>query len=191
MTASSMARASWRFLAKGEFVALACLSCFACASCGYTPLHGGAGAEHLHVVLAESKVPDAVATDEVLAGLREELARGGALASGTSFPRCEVEVLRADEAAEGIAAEPDGAGGYLPRSRGTRVALVGRAWVRRAPDAERERDTGDIRAVATIAVAADARAGSFQYSDALRAAGRRLGKRLAARILGRPSPSEE
>ena len=80
-----------------------------------------------------SRVPDAVASDEVLAGVREELARGGALASGDGYPRCEVEILRADEASEGIAAAPDAAGRLQPQSRATRVGLVARAWVLRAP----------------------------------------------------------
>ena len=142
-------------------------------------------------MLAESKVPDAVATDEVLAGAREELAKGGALASGSGFPRCEIEVLRADEASEAIAAGRDSAGALLPQSRATRVGLVARAWVLTGPGAERERDTGDVRAYESVTVAADARAASFRESDALRAAGRRLGQRLAARVMGRPAPTDE
>ncbi len=161
------------------------------ASCGYVPVHGGAAPEHLHVVLSESKVPDAVASDEVLAGLREELARGGALASGDGFPRCEVEILRADEASEGITAVPDADGRLTPQSRATRVGLVARAWVLRAPGGERERDTGDVRVFETVAVAPDARTSTFRHSDALRAAGRRVGKRLGTRILGLPAPSDE
>ena len=160
-------------------------------SCGYVPLHGGAASEHLHVVLSESKVPDAVAADEVLAGVREELARVGSLASGDGFPRCEVEILRADEASEGIAATPGPDGRLAPQSRATRVGLVARAWVLRGPGAERERDTGDVRVFETVAVAPDARAATFLHSDALRAAGRRVGKRLASRIMGLPAPTDE
>jgi len=163
----------------------------ACASCGYAPVHTGVADDHLHVVLSTSRVPDAVASDEVLAGVREELARGGALAAGEGYPRCEVEVLRADEASEGIAAVPDGAGRLQPQSRATRVGLVARAWVLRAPGGEHERDTGDIRAFETVAIAGDSRAATFRHSDALRAAGRRVGQRLASRIMGLPSPSEE
>jgi hypothetical protein len=158
--------------------------------CGYAPVHGGAPAEHLHVHLAESKVPDAVASDEVLAGAREELARMGTLAAGDGYPRVEVEVLRADEASEGIAAVPDADGRLLPQSRATRVGLVARAWVLRAPGGERERDTGDLRVFETVAVAPDARAATFRHSDALRVAGRRAGKRLATRIMGLPSASD-
>lgn len=160
-------------------------------SCGYVPLRSGAVDEHLHVVLAESKIPDASATDEVLAGVREELARAGTLASGSGFPRCEIEVLREDEASEGITATPDATGRLVPGSRATRVGLVARAWVLRAPGAERERDTGDVRAFETVSVALDARASSFRHSDALRAAGRRVGHRLGSRILGLPSGVDE
>jgi hypothetical protein len=163
----------------------------AMASCGYQPVHGGASAEHLSVVLSESKVPDAVASDEVLAGLREELARTGALTSGASYPRCEVEILRLDEAAEGIAAAPGADGQLTPQARGTRVGLVARAWVLKAAGGERERDTGDVRAFETVAIAGDARGATFRHSDAMRAAARRLGRRLASRIMGFPSPNED
>jgi hypothetical protein len=163
----------------------------ALASCGYQPVHAGAAAEQLAVVLSESKVPDAVASDEVLAGVREELARTGALAAGAAYPRCEVEILRIDEAAEGIAASAGQGGRLVPEARATRVGLVARAWVLKAPGAERERDTGDVRAFETVSVAADARGAAFRHSDALRAAGRRLGRRLASRIMGLPSANED
>lgn len=169
---------------------LASALAFACAACGYAPVHGAAGVERLAVALVESKVPDAVATDEVLAGVREELARAGALAPGGGYPRCEVEVVRLDEASEGIAAVPGADGRLVPESRAARVGIVARAWVRRAPGADPERDTGDVRVLETVEVAAEARAAGSRHSDALRSAGRRLGRRLAARLLGLPSPTE-
>jgi hypothetical protein len=171
-------------------VALAAVS-LSCGSCGYAPVHTGVADEHLHVVLSVSRVPDAVASDEVLAGVREELARGGALASGDGYPRCEVEILRADDASEGIAATPDAAGRREPQSRATRVGLVARAWVLRAPRGDHERDTGDVRAFETVSVESDSRAATFRHSDALRAAGRRVGQRLASRIMGLPSANDE
>lgn len=170
---------------------IAAVAAAASASCGYAPVHTGVADEHLHVVLSTSRVPDAVASDEVLAGLREELARGGALASGDGYPRCEVEILRADEASEGIEAAPDTTGRLQPQSRATRIGLVARAWVLRAPGGEHERDTGDVRAFETVTIASDSRAATFRYSDALRAAGRRVGQRLAMRIMGLPSASDE
>lgn len=166
------------------------VSCLLVASCGYTPVHSGIH-ERLHVALSETRVPDAAATDEVLAGAREELARMGALETGDGFPRLEIEVLRADEASEGIAAVPNEDARLLPRARATRVAIVARAWVKRTKDGEVERDTGDMRVFETVGVATDARAASFKQSDALRVAGRRVGKRLATRIMGLPASTED
>jgi hypothetical protein len=163
------------------------------AACGYKPIAGAgvADGERLHVVLASSSVADAVASDEVVAGVRDELARVGALAPGDGWPRCEVEVLRADEASEGIAAVPNQDGKLLPTSRATRIGVLTRAWVVRASGGARERDTGDLRAMETVAVSPDARAATFSHTDALRAAGRRAGHRLATRILGLPAASDE
>ncbi|AKV01872.1 hypothetical protein AKJ09_08535 [Labilithrix luteola] len=164
----------------------------ALAGCGYRPVHGGGGpSERLHVVLAVSKVTDAVASDEVLVGVREELARRAALAPGDGYPRCEVEILRADESSEGIAATPNADGRLLPDSRATRVGLVARAWVVPSSGADRQRDTGDMRAFETVAVASSAQGSAFQQDDALRAAGRRLGHSLGARLLGFPASTQD
>ncbi len=164
------------------------LLALALMSCGYRSVY--ADREKLGVTLSSSSVPDAIASDEVLAGAREELSRYGALGSGTSYPRFEIEVLRADEASEGVAAV-DGPGRLVPQSRATRVGLLVRGWIRRGPDRPLERDTGDLRALETIAVAPSSPAAAFSYDDALRTAGRRAGKRLADRILGLPAPTEE
>ncbi len=163
------------------------------AACGYAPLHGhgGAASERFHVHLDVSKVPDAVASDDVLVGAREELARFGALASGQGYPRVEIEVLRADEASEGIAAVRDAEGRLRPQSRAARTGIVVRAWLARTPGAARERDTGDLRVVESASVASDAREAALRSSDALRGVARRAGQRLAARILGFPSPSDD
>jgi hypothetical protein len=160
-------------------------------ACGYTPIASAPSSDKIHVVLASSNVPDAVASDEVLAGVRDELAKAGALAPGDGYPRCEVEVLRADEASEGIAATPNADGRLEPTSRATRVGVLARAWLVRSKDAPRERDTGDVRAMDTIAVTRDARAASFQQTDAVRASARRVGHRLGQRVLGLPSASDE
>lgn len=160
------------------------------SACGYRAVHGGPAAERFAVVLASSKVADAVAADEVVAGVRDALARSGALRSGEAYPRCEVEVLRADEAAEGVAAAPNAEGVLVPEARALRVGLVARAWIVRAEGAPRERDTGDMRAREIASVASDARAATFRHADALRAAGRRVGERVGARILGLPVASD-
>ena len=161
------------------------------AACGYQPVHEARGDEKLAVVLATSSVPDAAASDEVVVGVREQLAKFGALAAGDGYPRCEIEVLRADEASEGISAVEDGSGGLVPSARATRVGIVARAWIVRAKDAPRERDTGDVRALETVSVAPDARSATFRHSDALKSAGRRVGRRLGTRILGLPAASDD
>lgn len=154
--------------------------------CGYRPVNDVRGDEKLAVVLASSQVPDAAVSDEVVVGVREELAKSGALAPGDAYPRCEIEVLRADEASEGI-----GAVAGEPSARATRVGIVARAWVVRSKDGARERDTGDVRVFETVAVAGDARTATFRNADAQKAAGRRAGRRIGSRLLGLPAASDD
>lgn len=160
------------------------------SACGYRPVHGGVAPERLSVVLVSSNIPDAVASDEVVAGVRDELARFGALAGGEGYPRCEVEVLRVDEASEGIRAAENDDGVRVPSARATRVGVVARAWLVRAKDGPRERDTADVRASNVVAVAGDARTATFQHVDATRAASRRVGRTLGLRIMGYPTSSD-
>ncbi|HXN31973.1 MAG TPA: hypothetical protein VN894_08930 [Polyangiaceae bacterium] len=164
---------------------------FSCAlpalSCGYHAVYGGQGPERLHVQLVRTLVPDAVASDEVASGVREELLREGALEPGDGWPRAEVEVLRASESSEGIAARAG-----RPAARAIDVGLTGRAWIVRAPGASPERDTGDMRAAEVISVdetagVADPRSSWFHQEDALRAAARRLGRKLARKVMGHPA----
>src|SRR5687767_11954285 len=89
---------------RSNVLALALAAAPASTACGYRAVYGGAGGARLHVALVRSLVPDAVASDEVVAGVRERLAREGMLADGDGYPRIEVEVLRADEIAEGTLA---------------------------------------------------------------------------------------
>jgi hypothetical protein len=181
-------------------VVLAC----ALPSCGYRAVYGGEPSQRLHVRLVRTLVPDAVASDEVASGVREELARDGALEPGDGWPRVEVEVLRADEESEGVAADvsgelpgASGAGRSAPVARGVDVGIVARAWIVAAPGAAPERDTGDMRAADVVAVdraadgALDPRAAAFHQADARRAAARRLGSKLGRKILGAPAVSEE
>ncbi len=166
-------------------------------SCGYGPVYagGGAGQGRLHVKLVRSLVADAVASDEVAQGVREELARHGVLEGGEGYPRVELEVLRADESSEGLAA--GAAGAPAPAARGTAVALVARGWVVSQPGATAERDSGDLRAEDIIVVdegpttGPDPRSSVFHYADAQRAAARRLGQKIARRVMGFPSATEE
>ncbi len=161
------------------------------SACGYRPVYGGATEGALHVKLVRSLVADVVAGDEVASGVREELARAGALAPGEAYPRVEIEVLRADEASEGVQAV-----GSAPVARATDVGIVARAWIVRAAGEDPQAETGDMRAEETLAVdegasGPDPRASTFHHADALRAAARRLGRALGARVLGLPAASEE
>jgi len=178
------------------------------AGCGYHAVYGEGG-ERFGVVLVRSLVPDAVATDEVVSGVREALAREGALGAGGGYPRVEVEVLRADEASVGIAAPSAALGGSVsgggaggatvrqgPRARGTEVGLVARACLVRRMGGACERDTGDVRALDLAA--SDVVAGvpspvadAFHHRDVSREVGKRLGERLARHILGQPTASDE
>jgi hypothetical protein len=183
-----------RVLALALALALAAASA---AGCGYHAVYGDRPSFRLHVKLVRTLVPDVVASDEVAAGVREELARSGVLEGGEGYPRVEIEVLRADEASEGIAA----ASGPAPRpvARSLDVGISARAWIVRAPDAAPESDTGDLRAEDTIAVDEtgqtglhpDPRASALHYADALRAAARRLGRRLAYKVTGEPAASDD
>jgi hypothetical protein len=165
--------------------------CLSFSACGYHAVYARSGPSKLHVVLVRTLVPDVVASDEVVAGLREELARAGTLEAGEGYPRVEVEVLRADESSEGIVAQSN-----APVSRATDVGLAARAWIVRAAGAPPESDTGDMRAQETIAVdesaaGPDPRASSFHEADALRAAARRLGRMLAYKMAGQPGSSDD
>jgi hypothetical protein len=164
--------------------------------CGYRAVYAGAP-DRLHVKLVRTLVPDAVASDEVASGVREELARQGALEGGAGYPRVEVEVLRADEASEGVTAgATGGANEGGPLARATAVAIVARAWLVRSPSADAEGDSGDMRAEEVVAAdvtegALDPRAAGFHRADALRAAARRLGRKLARKVLGQPAAGED
>jgi hypothetical protein len=161
------------------------------AACGYHTVYGGNRPARLHVALVRALVPDAIASEEVASGVREELARDGALEAGQGWPRVEIEVLRADEASVGI-----GARAGVPLARGTEIAVLARAWISPAPGATPRHDTGDMRAAVLIGIdeslgGPDPLASGFHYHDALRAAARRLGRKLAQRVLGEPTASED
>jgi len=177
----------------------------ALGACGYRPLYGGErGDDRFAVVGATPLVADASVVSEVHAGLRAGLARGGALRGGNGYPRVVVEVLRIDTTSEGVEAAPGGTraaavgglpiasgGARSPLARGTRVGVLARAWVERAPGAARERETGDLRAVDAMGAEADARLEALRFDDASRAAARRLGERLARRVLGEPDAPDD
>jgi hypothetical protein len=71
------------------------------------------------------------------------------------------------------------------------VGIVARAWLERTAGAPKERETGDLRAVDVMQVESDARLETLRMDDASRAAARRLGERLARRVLGEPDAPDD
>jgi len=198
---------------RGSRFAVAVAVAVAVAGCGYRPLYGAASApsgaqgqteEQFSVTGISPLVADASVVAEVEAGVRAGLARAALLRGGGGYPRVVVEVLRFDTQSEGIAAVPGGvrtdetggvpvgaAGPLLPLARGTRVGIVARAWLERTAGAPKERETGDLRAVDVMQVESDARLETLRMDDASRAAARRLGERLARRVLGEPDAPDD
>jgi hypothetical protein len=185
------------------FAALAMLT-----HCGYRPLYGASssrGEEHFAVTGIAPLVADASVVAEVEAGVRAGLSRAAALRGGGGYPRVVVEVLRIDAQSEGIAAVPGGVqpievagvpvtgstGPLRPLARGTRIGVLARAWIERVEGGPKERDTGDLRTVDVMQVESDARLEALRLDDSSRAAARRLGERLARRVLGEPEAPDD
>jgi len=155
------------------------------ASCGYHAVYATPAEEKLHVRLARAPVAEAAAADEVLSGAREQLAREGALASGDGYPRLEIEVLRIDETSAGVLSD-----GINPHASGSYRGVIARAWVVPQEGAEAVRDTGDVRTDDLAAVQPNAVQDDLAAIDGARAAARRLGRRIALRVLGHPTSSD-
>jgi hypothetical protein len=174
--------------ARVRALVLALLAC--AAGCGYRPLHevNAGEASRFHIALVRADVADPTAADEVASGAREELAKEGALAAGEGYPRVEIEVLRADETSDAVAAA---AGAAKPAARATEVGLVARAWIVADAGGPKLRDTGDVHAEDLVGAEADARVDALRHADALRAVARRMGARLARKVLGEPVVQEE
>jgi hypothetical protein len=177
----------------------------ALTACGYRPMYGSSQTPSLVVVGSPATVADVALLVEVESGMRTGLARAGALRDALrAYPRVVVEVLRVDRASEGVVALPGGrretrVGGlplapslpHSPLARATRVGVVAHAWIEREPGAARERDTGDVRTSETIALEPVAAVEVLRYDDAVRAASRRLGERLARIVLGYPDAADD
>ncbi len=134
--------------------------------------------EAFAVELGDVSTPHATIAAALLDGARAELGRHGALAPSGEVLR--VDLLRVDERAEGIVS---GASGATPVARAVRVTIVGRARL-----AVTSRDTGDVEASEIVAAAPDAESGQIAADAVASAAARRLGARLARKILGYPEP---
>lgn len=167
----------------------ALVSLLALAGCGYHL--AGEQRDPLAPIVVQggrALVPQVEALAAAEDGARSELSRGGALAAGADGESAlVVEILRIEEISEGIASAPS-ARGALPLARGTRLAVSGRASLRRGGKVERE--TGDMRAADTFARDDEAARSLVQRREAIRRAARLLGERLARRLLGYPEPGE-
>ena len=149
--------------------------------CGYHLANGSA--EVFAPELGEVSTPHAAVAAALLEGARAELGRHGALGAG---PPLRIDLLRVEERAEGIVAVAG-----APQARAIRLRVVGRARVgggTSSSDRGALRDTGDVEDAEIISVAGDPRLGLVGAEDAAAAAARRLGARLARRILGYPEP---
>jgi hypothetical protein len=186
--------------------ALLLLAAFAISACGYRPLYGGAQSEERFAVIGVAPlVADPSVVAEVEAGVRAGLARAAMLRNGSGYPRVVVEVLRIDAQSEGVAAVPGGVRApgvgsgsaaadalpLRPLARGTRIGVLARAWVERVEGGPQERQTGDLRSVDVMQVESDARLEALRLDDASRAAARRVGERLARRVLGEPDAPDD
>ncbi len=129
--------------------------------------------------------PDDAVTAAAIEGAQRELARAGLLSARGEGTPLTITILRVDERSEGIA----GAAGAAPAARGIRLTIVGRA---RAGDAEGApaRDSGEVTVSEVFARADSAALGIVGRSEAGPRAGRRLGERLARRVLGEIDPGE-
>ena len=165
--------------------------------CGYRTLDASRDpAAPFAVVGAIPRAPSAGAAAAAEAGARSELARAGVLATGAQASAgaaaIEIELVRVEEEGAGIAVDPGA--GAAPLARGLRVTVTGRArlWAAGGQRPTPLRETGDVRASFTISRGqGDAAATAAAREDAARIAGRRLGERLARRILGVPDPDIE
>lgn len=170
----------------GRLAALAAGFCLLACSCGYRSVYAEASGK-MSVRPVVSSVADVATALEVEHGVREALAREGALSAGAECPCVVVEVTRIDHAAGAIVARAD-----QPVAASQITAVVARATVDDG-HAHTLFDTGDVRAEAHYVIAGRAPqiSEALRGQDASRSTGRRLGRMLGARLLGHASASEE
>lgn len=163
----------------------AALALTLCA-CGYRSPGTVPVAERLSLAAGPLATPHLEAMDAALSGARTELLRQQALGS-ESYPRLVVEIVRVDELPSGVMASSH-PGGAIPLARASDVGVVGRGYVLTGPDAAPTRDTGDLRRVETVVQGAEPVHSAAAYSEAIRAAARRVGEGISRRVLGHAEP---
>lgn len=151
--------------------------------CGYRPLRSGlAGHPSIRVVSARTSVPGGVAAnvaEELASGARAELARFGALGGADASDRLELEIVRLDDASEGISVIEG-----RPHARGVRVRIVARGVVSRS--ASDSWETADVETTESVAAPADPLAWDVARTAAARTLARKAGALVAREVLGVP-----
>jgi hypothetical protein len=157
------------------------------ACCGYQPIHASSNGERLCVRAVEPKIADFRAVHAALNGARSELQRVGALDSGQAESCLVIELLSIAELPVGLHAERFD-GREQPRARGTTVVVRGRGWIEQR-NRSVSRDTGDMmrdsRAAASSSIVTD----TERHRALAQSAAFDLGRAIAQRILGLPTPS--
>ena len=154
--------------------------------CGYQPVYGQAGREHLSVQVGQMLIPEAVAAQAAASGARSELAAAGLLANDAQYPRLVLDILRVDELSRGIHVQSG-----QPRAAGMSIALTVRARVFQAASQEARLDTGDLRRSVQLTGDADLGVDSAAYDAALRSAAEHAGRAAARMALGIPEPNDD
>jgi hypothetical protein len=159
-------------------------------SCGYQPVYAARSEQPLSVVPGPYRVAELSAVEAALGAARAELSRAGALKPGAGYPRIVVEVLRVDEQSLGIVRVEE-QGIEQPSARGSRIAVVGRAWLESGADRAHMRDSGDLRRAEQYASSGELGAEAANRDDAIRSPAKRLGRAQVRRIMGEPEPPNE
>ena len=169
-------------LARLGGIALASTIAIAGAGCGYTLANTpDAALPPFTVRAAEARTPDAAVTTAAIEGAESELARAGLLAARGDGVVLTIAVVRVDERSEGIAAGSSASA--APVARGIRLTIVGRA-------SGAARDSGEVTVSEVFSAGGSAAIGILSRDEAAQRAGRRLGERLARRVLGDVDPGE-
>jgi hypothetical protein len=160
----------------------------ATAGCGYSLANTpDAALTPFTVRAAAATMPDAAVSTAAIEGAEGELARAGLLAARGDGTVLTIAVVRVDERSEGIAAGSSASA--APVARGIRLTIVGRATAP-AGASGAARDSGDVEVSEVFSAGGSAAIGILSRDEAAQRAGRRLGERLARRVLGDVDPGE-
>jgi hypothetical protein len=154
--------------------------------CGYRAIYAQPAGTRMSVGIGQVLVPETGVAQAALSGARAELAATGRLSQTATFPRLAVDLLRVDEVSRGVHVQST-----QPLAGGMGIAVTVRGRLLLAAEQEPALDTGDVRRAVQVAGAADPRADSAAYDQAIRAAAERAGRAAARIALGIPEPNDE